>query len=94
MCIPLLLTSGVHLIRDTTSTFEDQMKSKTDVQKSAKRKALQENLLKDNIESITYEEDQLARKVEIKHEFSLLATSMAFRQKVSEKAGENVFSLC
>lgn len=75
----------------------DQKKSQTDNEKSSKRKALQEDiqsaekkrkLLKDSMESMTKEADQLAKKAETKHDFTLLAKSNAFRQKVSEKADE------
>ena len=64
--------------------LNEQKKAKADEQKAVQRK---KNLLKDSIESLSKEADELAKKR--KQDMTLLAKSNTFRQKASEKVKED-----
>ena len=78
--------------------LEEQKKATLDDQKTRKRKAIQDDmqaverkkkLVKESMEAMTKEADELAKKAEKKQDFTLLSKSNTFRQKVTEKATED-----
>lgn len=77
--------------------LEDQRKLTADEEKSSKRKAMEDDIhaaeskrkiLKESVESMRKEADKLAVSAEETLDFTLLAKSNAFRQKILEKEEE------